>query len=576
MQKSIRLFRSFALLLLVLLLGAATQQIVQAQNDVSFPAEPPTAATGLELFADRCANCHGPQGEGDGEMAGQLPAPPRSFVDETFLNEAVPVDLVRTITNGNLQRGMPPFGPVSSNPIATENQWDLVAAIYQLGTSQPSVAMGGQLFAALDDASDLAIFPDPILWYNNSNQTAYDQLQALRPELTEIELWALVNYGRSTSFASGVTAPAAPAAAAGPISGLLFGQVTNGTTGEPQGGLEALVRAFDPNTFSVAEVYSTTVAADGTYELEVVDVPQEWVYMATVNLDGIAFSSDIARLSESLPEAVLDLTVFEQTTDSSIVSVEQLHIIMEVVDNQLVVNELFTFSNNSAEVYVGETGDLEAGTIRVPLPSEAQAPSFQRGFGSLDSFVPADELFASGDGWRDTVPLRPGRGVLNLLASYSVPYDNGMELVLPIAYDTRVTTIIMPDAGVRLEGDWQMSETVESQGEPFLQYVGNELAAGEELVLAFTGRPRVIAPSERDSNTELIIGAIVLVTVLGAAVLIGFRVRQRAFEREEEDREALLQELAELDEAYGRGDLDEATYHEERQAIKDELLSIWE
>ena len=46
--------------------------------------------TTADVFADRCANCHGPAGQGDGEMAGQLELPPRDFTQPDFRQTAVP------------------------------------------------------------------------------------------------------------------------------------------------------------------------------------------------------------------------------------------------------------------------------------------------------------------------------------------------------------------------------------------------------------------------------------------------------------------------------------------------------
>ncbi|MEJ2749957.1 MAG: cytochrome c, partial [Anaerolineae bacterium] len=113
-------------LVLVLLLFSSMDMAAQ---EPSLPLSPPDAANGLTVFADRCANCHGATGGGDGELSGQLMVAPAHVNDPPFRETAVPGDLFDTITNGILESGMPPFGSASSNPLDDATRWDLVAAV---------------------------------------------------------------------------------------------------------------------------------------------------------------------------------------------------------------------------------------------------------------------------------------------------------------------------------------------------------------------------------------------------------------------------------------------------------------
>ena len=71
---SLALLTLFTLLLLAGLVPANAQEPLE-------PADLPDAHNGLPLYADRCANCHGPNGQGDGEMADNLAKPPRDYTD---------------------------------------------------------------------------------------------------------------------------------------------------------------------------------------------------------------------------------------------------------------------------------------------------------------------------------------------------------------------------------------------------------------------------------------------------------------------------------------------------------------
>ena len=136
---------SFALLTLFIMVFLVNLGPANAQE----PLEPPVlpdAHNGLPLYAERCANCHGPDGHGDGEMADNLPKPPRNYTDEEFRRSAVPSVMFQTITDGRLEGGMPPFGPSSSNAIYAAYRWDLVDTVYSLRTPPEAIENGLALF----------------------------------------------------------------------------------------------------------------------------------------------------------------------------------------------------------------------------------------------------------------------------------------------------------------------------------------------------------------------------------------------------------------------------------------------
>lgn len=570
------------ILFFVLLLGLFWSRLFAtvpavAQTPTSTPSPTPApiptanATTGLTLFSQRCANCHGPAGLGNGELAAQLPAPPTSFVDVELLQGGVPASWFNLITEGNLQVGMPPFGPSSSNPISEANRWDLIAAVYQLGTDPAAIDRGEQLFTTLEPLPEaLAFFSDPSFWRNNSNQAAFDRLQAALPEQPEDALQDLVHYGRATfPFTSNSAIVAS-------LNGTISGSVTNGTTGALQGEAAAILRAFNSTDFSIFLTMTTTVSASGSYSFTLTNVPADSVYLTSVLYNGLSFGSDIGQLSASQPTLNLPVTVFDQTTDPTVISIEQLHIILEIDGPVLQVSELYSFSNNSNAVFVGQTGDWSRGTLTVQLPAQAQVPSFQRGFGSLESFRPTDELIATDIGWQDTAPLRPGRGSMNLLVQYGVPYKDGITLQHLLAYETGSTSVVIPDVGIELVGDWQASAKEEVDGEVFIPYVGEGVSAGTNLILTLQGEPRITTSPQSNATVELFIGLGTLILVVGISIYSTQRARQNAQLSAQTEREELLQTIVDLDQAYAMGQIPTEQYLSERQQLKETLIEIWE
>ena len=99
------------------------------------PTVPPDAdpTTGLQIYRQRCANCHGDLGLGDGELAAQLPNPPTAIGSPDYLSTADPNQIFATIQQGNVLAGMPAFGEGgNSDPLSDAQIWDIVAGLYTL------------------------------------------------------------------------------------------------------------------------------------------------------------------------------------------------------------------------------------------------------------------------------------------------------------------------------------------------------------------------------------------------------------------------------------------------------------
>ncbi|MCZ7673229.1 MAG: hypothetical protein M5U34_41995 [Chloroflexi bacterium] len=124
---------------------------------------------------------------------------------------------------------------------------------------------------------------------------------------------------------------------------------------------------------------------------------------------------------------------FEPTTSEAVVNFDRMHILLSFGPDTLRVDEFYAFSNPSAEVFVGESGDPAQGTVRMALPAGAQNIAFQRTFGAIDQTIPATEIIQLADGaFADVFPLNPGSNALNLIASYDLPYEEGMTVSRPV------------------------------------------------------------------------------------------------------------------------------------------------
>lgn len=553
----------------------------------------PDGEIGLALFGERCVNCHGPSGMGDGPMATQLAVPPVAFADPAYLRQAIPNQMLTMITNGDLARGMPPFGPENSDPIAETEQWHLVAAVYSLGTPAGAIEQGQATYQAtcqechgqtgLSEGLDLS---GRDYWFQRSNQAVFDILNGQtiaehQYSLSQDDLWFVVDYARSLSYRY-----SDPLLAFAPLaSAMVTGNVVNGTTQTSLAAdTQVTLTAFDEN-FQPTLTLTTTLDADGNYQFELTDVLPEWAYLATVHYAAVNFGSESGQLSRAAPTLALPITVYEPSSDASQVTIDQLHIILEFSDGLVQVNELYQFSQNDLTVFVGSQGDVTQGTVQISLPAGVTAPTFSRSFGSLDSFFPATDLIQTANGWADVVPLRPGLGTLSLLVRYNLPYDDSLDLSHNLQYNSGGVNLVMPDVGVSLanEAEWvNQGAQVISEG-AFVSFTRGPIPAGEALTISLSGQPDEQTSSNsnstliRNQNQELLIGGVALAFSLAGAVYLWQRWQQVADETAEGDsgRDELLQAIADLDDAFAAGEIAEEEYGRQRQGLKAQLAEIW-
>jgi hypothetical protein len=241
-------------------------------------------------------------------------------------------------------------------------------------------------------------------------------------------------------------------------------------------------------------------------------------------------------------------------------------------------------NNNETAVYVGESGTTGNGTIEIGVPEGAENINFQRSFDSFGNFLPATEMIQTERGWADTVPLRPGESAMNLLVTYDMPYDNGLEFSHPLFYDAASATVVMPDKGVSLAGGAWLDQGVQQMGSAgaFNSYGHPNVPAGELLSFELQGRAARTATTTGnsspavDTTSGLLIGAGVLILVVVGGV---FTVRSWQNPVPVDDgveREQLLQALADLDDAFESGKIKETQYQQQREILLAELVNLWQ
>lgn len=97
------------------------------------PAAAPSLTRGASLYRTWCAQCHGPDGAGDGPLAAGLDPPPPDLTDPA-LAAATPLEFFRKINVGVAGTAMPGFG----QKLSLDDRWGL--ALYASTLRHPAAA----------------------------------------------------------------------------------------------------------------------------------------------------------------------------------------------------------------------------------------------------------------------------------------------------------------------------------------------------------------------------------------------------------------------------------------------------
>jgi mono/diheme cytochrome c family protein len=556
------------------------------------PGGVPAASAGGLIFAQHCAACHGLAGHGDGSQAAQVtqqtgsPLPDLGSAD--YARTKSLADWYTAITDGRVDKLMPPF----KDSLNDAERQAVLFYVLTLTTPADSIDAGRQAYAAncarchgttgagdgLDAKQPLPDFTKFNTLFALSQKDLFDAIVQKHPDvpanatLTDAQRWALADAVRAFGYTY-----AEPAALA-KIEISVTGVVTNATNGgQPVDGVPFTLYAFDSailhsqTTSPVPSVTLSGTVTGGAFAFPAMKVPAEGLLWATLTYQDVRYSA-FEVIAPDVVTATLPITVFDAISDPSAVQVNQLHVLLEPQGTVMNVTEILALSAQGNHAFNGTLSfDLPAGATNVTFP-----PSENSG-----------EFIATQYGFAGQLPVKPGDNA-QVVVDFRLPYDNGLQFSQKMAYAAQSVSVAVPD-GTALQGSGlqkvDMGEQTPqgTQGQPLAIYTVSAVQAGGTLELSIAGKPF--------DWTTVLAGAGALLLVLGA---FGIWYRQRRQSAaglpddedededqdegealpepgEEPDREALLQAIADLDDAFDDGRVDEARYRRERAALKAQL-----
>ncbi len=588
--------------LVLLVVGDAQAQPTPPPFDpdaVPVPDEPPAAFRAATSYAENCAPCHGATGNSDGPTVADLPVPPPAFADPATTWAVAPAEYFHTTKFGRMANLMPPW----RNQLTDDEIWQVVAYARSLHTTEEAVADGATRYAAqcaachgedgrgdgpdadgtLGDLSDQATMmrvSDADL--SQGWNSAHAEIGA---DWSSEERRNTLDYIRTFTY----TPPWALPYAAG--TGIIQGYVVQGT---PDGGTPAdlPVTLFGFLDFTQVMSATTTSEADGSFQFDDLSSDPEVAYVVETDYADIGYTSDFLRFNPDAPIETVEVRVYEPSDDDSNIVINRSNWIIDHQPGALRAGQIIIYGNPGDQAFAGTVidGAERPVTVAVPVPANAENIDFPDG-------ELGGRFLRVGDVIYDTAPLPPGDEVRQIFISYDLPYDDAdasLALRWPYAVE-RLNLLVaeLPDLAVEAEGlSYASNDTLE--GTEFEVWNGENLAAESIVTANFAGLlpagsmdPRLLTETDdatlAGANMPAVtvpplepwvpwaFGALALLA-LGAIFVMQVSKAEDAVTVLTRERDALVKEIAALDDTHAQGEIDDPTWSAQRAQLKRELV----
>lgn len=580
-----------------------------------YPASAPDIAHGEIIYAEKCAPCHGDGGLGDGAQGKQLPVTVIPIGLPETAQKASPVKWYTTVTQGNIDRFMPPFPSLSE-----QERWDVVAYAFTLHTTNEQIETGKNIVeqacancATVFSNQEMmsALSPDDIV---RIIREGANNLPAFGADLSEDDAYAVAAYIRTLTFAppaalavESVTEAPAPAVAETPSTeemaetgeqveteseaeesesievpetasmGGVNGFIENRTGKDLPASLSITLRGFDHGVNPSAgpqEILNiqSVVNLDGSYVFEDIEVLERQIYIAEVEVDGLKYQSEFAVVPAGAMKLTLPtIVVYETTEDFSALQIDSLQIFFDLAsENTAQVFAVYTITNPGNQTILVKMGDGQNVPF-IAFPDGASGLGYEATQDSAP-FLPTASGFA----------MPPSATAYGLIAFSSLPKTNEIKISQPTLLPVGEVYLFLPE-GVSAQGVTLSDNGIQAiQNTNFHVYTGSALAKGESLDFTLTGKPKTAAAASNPMQNQTLligIGAFGFMLVLAGAWLY-MRDRNKEEEEDEfeedeqdefEDSESIMDAIIALDDLHRAGKISDDAYQTRRAELKDAL-----
>jgi mono/diheme cytochrome c family protein len=566
-----------------------------------YPASAPDVQDGATIFAQNCSPCHGDKGLGDGPQSMQLPVTVPGIGLPEVARAASPAEWFKVVTQGNLDRFMPPF----VGALDDQERWDVISYVFTLHTTPDQIAQGKALFEAncagctgkfSDQTSMAALSENDLVKMIKNGENG---VPAFGKDFTDEQAFAVAAYLRTLTFTNRPQVAAAstptasvmetPSVGNGSPEAATNSLSTPGTTtaagigtvsgsvqlasGAQAANVTVNLQGFDhaqDQTSGPQQVLSltATTGSDGSYKFENVAMPENRIFLAEVEYAGIKYHSGFDAAQAGTTEITLPtLKLYESSNDPSLLKVDQVHIYTDFATAGTVqILEILAFTNPSDKSVVISSDGTSLSIVK--LPDGAQNVGYEAGQGSAP-FVVANKGIA----------VVPTDTQYSIIIFFNMPYNNKLDLNQSFAIEAPSLVLLIPD-GINVNGTQLMDKGIQViQNNNYQEFSATDLKAGEMLSFSVSGQPRTSSAAGIDTRQGILIGGGALGGLLIiAGVFLFYRDRHRKTNNEDgtgfESTDEVMDAILALDDLHRAGKSPDRTYKNRRDELKEILRGM--
>ena len=389
-------------------------------------------------------------------------------------------------------------------------------------------------------------------------------------------------------------------------TGRIYGQLLDGTKrNAPVAGQSVTLQMAQGE--NARDLTNVTTDAHGMFSFSGLNTDKTINYALYTLYQGAQYYTDLIDLS-TRPVQQINLTVYDATTSIANIAIVQANVLIDKADAQsslITISENYIFENLGPTTYVGslQANGSMPNALRFSLPKNARNVSLKSGFDGY-KVIQVDSGFAT------DAAITPGMS--QFAFSFQVPYrTSSYDFSYTVVYPTVNLSLLVPlnmhanSAGMDSQG------LVNANQSTFQQFNAKKLLAETQIHVQLDGLPvsqQTPNPQPLNQNTLWIILAILLMLAIVSVTWFMYRLSRRqattrqkqmlqtsrrggsgvakrqgtlgspssndALPSQNDQQEALLQELLDLDKAYESGTIKKSEYEQRRTRTKVELRNL--
>ena len=291
------------------------------------------------------------------------------------------------------------------------------------------------------------------------------------------------------------------------VEGVINGQVINGTEGGGSvAGIEVTLATYIDDV--LAETRTTETDGEGKFQFDNVVIEHQYLLFAVYMEVGYYYP---AVFDPGETTTYVEVGVCDATNSDEAIRVGLAHIIINVEEENLLVNEVFWLVNDGDRTYVGTEGVLV-----FTLPEGATS------FEAPEELMP-DYQFLDDNRVTYLVPFPPGER--QLVHSYRLARPDSKELTIPFEIDYPTDSLELMVAGEDIEVTVKQlapaDPVITDTGERFIHFRGENLP--RDTVIDF----HLSLMSGTSNVFFIVLWVIIGVAVVGTAVYIVMKRAKR-------------------------------------------------